>query len=283
MDGEDVIIEQFEKLTKDKVKITSVYVLKVTSGGLQLVNEGKEETFGPIGGRVARMDDNGALNYRDTLAREYASETGSLLPYGAELIKVTTNHDCTQKYLYENHFYLWRADNPIKSKRVKTFQIPTLMKTDNDIPLRPWFRRALTRDAELRNALYGQQTLCRLSQMGTRMIGDLWYLYVLPELNPGLHAIYRVGIEVGLTDSGTELVYVPKKVSWSVVKADVKKSDVGLKSGVIVPKDLDGLRIRSKEQNIMDIVKSLPKKQGDDSDMWNVFPMSEYYTVGATN
>lgn len=280
-DTEDLLTEQFTKLRKEKEHITGVYVLKVTSGGLQLVNEGSDDVFGPIGGRVARMDDNGGLNFRDTIAREYVSETRSILPHDANLVPITVHYDTTQRYMYENHFYLWRSEEKVRSKKVKTWPITSLLTKDCKVPLRPWFRSALMTDAELRGALFGQQSLAGFSEVGSKMMTAINYVYVLPELNPGINSTYRVGIQAVPTEGGAEMVYTPKRVSWSVVKSDAKRGDMGYKSGVIVPVDLDSLRIRKFEDNIMDIVGRFPRQQGDECDKYEVFPLSDYLPVGA--
>ena len=281
-DSEELITEKFTQLRKEKEHITGVYVLKITSGGVQLVCEGSDsDVFGPIGGRVARMDDNGGLNFRDTLAREYVSETRSILPMNANLIPVTVHYDTTQRFLYENHFYLWRSDDHVASKKVKTYPIAALLTKDSKVPLRPWFKRAIVDDMAIRTALSGQQSLTGFKEIGSKMIGTLHYLYVLPELNPGMNSTYRIGIQTVPTETGAELIYTPKRVSWSVVKSDAKKTEVGIKSAVLVPTDLDSLRIRKFEDNIMDLVSKLPRYQGDDCVKYEVFPLSDYLPVGA--
>jgi len=280
-DTEDFLTEQFTKLRKEKEHITGVYVLKVNSDGLQLVSEGSDKIFGPIGGRVARMDDNGGLNFRDTIAREYVSETRSILPQDANLIPLTVHYDTTQRYMYENHFYLWRSNDEVRSKKVQTWSITSLLAKDCTVPLRPWFRNALMDDVHLRGALFGQQSLASFVDMGSKIMTTLNYLYVLPELNPGINSIYRVGVQAVPTDTGAEMIYTPKRVSWSIVKADAKRNDVIYKSGVVVPRELDSLRIRRFEDNIMDMVGRFPKQQGNECDKYEIFPLSDYLPVGA--
>jgi len=263
-----------------KTTVIGAYVLKICNGKIELIEEKDGKGFGPIGGRMSYMDDRDGLGLRAVLAREYVAETGCILPKNAGLINIGIFCDESEKYAYENHLYMLIDNSPLTQDKTLCFDIQELYDRDNGPKLRHWFIKMLSTDV-LRNELLGIAVRNGIKDMGIRCITSVTHVYVFPEHNPGIGHIYRIKVESVETDKGIITVYTPKRVNWKIVDSDVSNSSDGLKYGILVPRTLDQLRNRKLDTNILDIVKTLPKREGDDSDLWMLFPLHEYYSVGA--
>lgn len=265
---------------KIKQRIIGAYVMKICDGKMELVEEKDGKGFGPIGGRMSYMDERDGLGLRSVLAREYVAETNSLLPRNADLIYIGVFFDESEKYAYENNMYMLMDNSPLTRRKVKQFDIKQLFDRTDGPKLRHWFEDMLTNDL-IRDELLGVAIRNGIREMGMRLITSVTHVYVFPEHNPGINHIYRIGVEVEETDQGMGVVYTPKRVNWKIVDSDVSKSSDGLRYGMLVPKMLDQLRNKRLNTNILDLIKTLPTKEGEDSDLWMLFPLHEYYSVGA--
>lgn len=271
----------FEGSSKRKTRIIGVYVLKICDGKLELVEEKHGQGFGPIGGRMSYMDERDGVGLRGVLAREYVAETGSLLPRDINLTYLGVFYDETEKYLYENNIYVLMSDTPLTRRKTMGFEIKDVLNhTDRDIKLRHWFKVLVTNDI-VRDELLGISIRNGIRDMGVKFITSVWYVYVFPEHNPGIDHIYRIGIDAQETEEGMRIVYTPKRVTWKIVESDVCKNGVGIKSALLVPRTLDQLRNQRIDTNIIDLINTLPKEEGIDNENWLMFPLHEYYTVGA--
>jgi hypothetical protein len=265
---------------KEKQRIIGVYVIKVCDGKIELVEERDGKGFGPIGGRMSYMDERDSIGLRGVLAREYVAETNSVLSRSADLIYIGVFFDETEKYRYENNLYMLMDDSPLTRKKVKQFEVKQLFDKTNGPKLRHWFDKMLMNDV-VRNELLGIAIRNGIKDMGIRCITSLTHVYVFPEHNPGITHIYRIGVESQETEQGMITVYTPKRVTWKIVDSDVSKSSDGLRYGLLVPKTLDQLRNKNINTNVLEIIKTLPSKEGEDSELWMLFPLHEYYSVGA--
>jgi len=263
-----------------KRRIIGAYVMKICDGKMELVEEKDGKGFGPIGGRMSYMDERDGLGLRSVLAREYVAETNSILSRKADLIYVGVFFDESEKYTYENNMYMLMDNSPLTRRKVQQFDIKQLYDRVNGPKLRHWFDGMLTNDV-IRSELLGVAIRNGIREMGIRCITTVTHVYVFPEHNPGIGHIYRVGVESVETDQGIRTIYTPKRVTWKIVDSDVSKSSDGLRYGMLVPKMLDQLRNKNLNTNILDVIKTLPTKEGEDSDLWMLFPLHEYYSVGA--
>jgi hypothetical protein len=271
----------FESSSKQKTKIIGVYVLKICDGKLELVEEKQGTGFGPIGGRMSYMDERDGVGLRGVLAREYVAETGSLLSRDIHLTYIGVFYDETEKYLYENNIYILMNDTPLTRRQIKCFEIRDVLNSSNtDIKFRHWFKNLVTNDI-IRNELVGISVRNGIRDMGLKFITSVWYVYIFPEHNPGIDHIYRIGIDTQETEEGMRIVYTPKRVTWKIVESDVSKNGVGIKSALLVPCCLDQIRNQRVDTNIFDLVDTLPKEEGIDNENWLMFPLHEYYAVGA--
>uniref|UniRef100_A0A2V0RBS4 Uncharacterized protein n=1 Tax=viral metagenome TaxID=1070528 RepID=A0A2V0RBS4_9ZZZZ len=270
------------KAKNQKQRIIGAYVFKVGSNGkMELVEEKRGEGFGPIGGRASYMDERDGVGIRGVLAREYVAETGSLLPRDINLTYLGVFYDETERYRYENNIYILMSDVPLSKHRIRQFEIKDLLSPrDDGVKLRHWFVKLLKNDI-VRDELMGVVIRNGINLLGTKLITSVWYVYVFPEHNPGINNIYRISVDVEDTDDGMKINYRPKRVTWKVVNSDVNKSGNALRSACLVPRAIDELRNRNLNTNIVDLVNTLPKKEGESSDDWLMFPLHEYFVADA--
>jgi hypothetical protein len=274
-------MDTFEGARKTKQRIVGVYVLKICDGKLEMVEEKSGQGYGPIGGRMSYMDERDGVGLRGVLAREYVAETGSVLQRDINLTYLGVFYDETEKYCYENNIYILLNDVPLTRRRVKQFDIKDVLNnTDGSIKYRHWFAN-LVKNEVIRDELLGIAIRNGIRDLGLSFMTSVWYVYVFPEHNPGIDHIYRIGIETIENEDGISIKYNPKRVTWKIVESDVSKHGVGIKSALLVPRTLDQLRNQKINTNILELINTLPKEEGTDSDNWLMFPLHEYYSVGA--